>query len=41
MGDFFIGIFKQATCGIWSVYPKINRVSLYCDIRFLCFFITL
>ena len=25
--------------GIWSVYPKINRVSLYCGIRFFCFFI--
>ncbi len=37
MGDFFVGIFKQAACGIWAVYQKINRVSLYCDIRFFCF----
>ncbi len=39
MGDFFTGIFKQAACGIWAVYPKINRVSLYCGIRFFCFFV--
>ena len=38
MGDFFTGIFKQAACGIWSAYPKINRVSLYCGIRFFLFF---